>query len=123
MKKRIIKVITVSASLVFVGCAYAFLNVNLDFSIPCIFKLITGLECPGCGVTRMCISLLKLDFKSAFQYNPVIFCMLPIGAVMFINGIRRYILCGVNKISKAENNLMILMIIVLVIYGIIRNIA
>lgn len=121
MKKRIIKVITVSASLVFVGCAYAFLNVNFGFSIPCIFNKITGFLCPGCGVSRMCISLLRLDFESAFKYNPVIMCMLPLGAVMVFNGIRRYIVTGVNKIPKSENNLMVLMIAVLLIFGIVRN--
>lgn len=123
MKKRIIKVITVSASLIFAGCAYAFLNVYFGFSIPCMFNKITGLQCPGCGVSRMCISLLKLDFEAAFKYNPVIMCMLPIGFVMVINGIRRYVLTGVNRISESENILMIVMIVVLLIFGIVRNIV
>lgn len=31
------------------------------------------LPCPGCGITRAAVSLLKLDFKQAFYYNPSIY--------------------------------------------------
>ena len=33
--------------------------------IPCMFHQITGLYCPGCGVSRMCLALFRLDFVSA----------------------------------------------------------
>ena len=35
----------------------------------CIIKNLFGFSCPGCGLTRGFISILKLDFKSATQYN------------------------------------------------------
>lgn len=123
MKKRIIKVITISASLIIAGCAYTFLNVRFGFSIPCVFNKLTGLECPGCGVTRMCISLLRFDLKTAFAYNPVLLCMMPVGAVLLFKGLRRYIKTGFNKITKNENTVMIIMIVILLVFGIIRNIA
>lgn len=37
----------------------------------CPFKLIFGVDCPGCGMTRAFISALKLDFKAAFRYHPL----------------------------------------------------
>ena len=41
----------------------------------CIFIYLFNVPCPGCGMTRAFLSLLKLDFKSAFIYNPTIFLM------------------------------------------------
>ena len=42
--------------------------------VACVFKEIFGIFCPGCGMTRAYISLLYLDFRSAFLYtgNPKI---------------------------------------------------
>ena len=39
--------------------------------IPCIIKYLTGVSCPGCGMTRACISALRLDFQAAFFYHPL----------------------------------------------------
>lgn len=41
------------------------------FQIPCIITFLTGCSCPGCGMTRAYISLLRLDFKGAFYYHPL----------------------------------------------------
>ena len=58
--------------MVAVGAGYA-LWVNLThLSIPCPFHAITGLQCPGCGVTRMCLALLRLDVSGAWSANPVL---------------------------------------------------
>ena len=45
------------------------------FHIPCPFKAIFTIPCPGCGMTRAAFSLLKLDFASAFYFNPLVFTM------------------------------------------------
>lgn len=38
--------------------------------IGCPIKFITGISCMGCGMTRAWLSVLHLDFKSAFYYHP-----------------------------------------------------
>lgn len=38
--------------------------------IGCPIKFITGISCMGCGMTRAWLSVLCLDFKSAFYYHP-----------------------------------------------------
>ena len=43
--------------------------------IQCPVKTFTGICCPGCGMTRACFSLFKLDFKEAFHYHPGVFLM------------------------------------------------
>lgn len=46
--------------------------------IPCVFYSLTGLQCPGCGVTRMFSALFKGDFSAAYHSNAAIFLLLPI---------------------------------------------
>ena len=36
----------------------------------CLFKAITGIPCPGCGMTRAFLELAEGDFVAAFQLNP-----------------------------------------------------
>ncbi len=37
----------------------------------CPFSYILGISCPGCGMTRSLISVLCLDFHSAFYFHPL----------------------------------------------------
>jgi Protein of unknown function (DUF2752) len=45
----------------------------------CMFKRMTGMGCPGCGMTRCFISLAHGDLRAAWRYNPagpLLFAML-----------------------------------------------
>ena len=44
----------------------------------------TDIKCPGCGSQRAIHSLLNLDIKSAFGYNPLLVCTLPYIIMAFI---------------------------------------
>lgn len=35
----------------------------------CPVQTLTGVQCPGCGMTRAAMSLLRLDFKGAAAHN------------------------------------------------------
>lgn len=37
----------------------------------CIFKVYTGLPCPGCGMTRAFMAVFHLDFHTAFFWHPL----------------------------------------------------
>ena len=43
-----------------------------DFPMPgvCTFKSMTGLDCPGCGLTRSFVHLVRANFARAWQFNP-----------------------------------------------------
>ena len=104
-------------------CLGIFLYILYDFHIriPCAFKTLTHLNCPSCGVSRMCVSISHGDIKSAFCYNQVLIFLTPLIALYYIFYQIRYIRTGQRKISKLENNTMILIIVILIIYGIVRN--
>lgn len=46
----------------------------------CLFLDLTGLPCPGCGMTRGLVALLSLDFARALRYHPLS-PLLPAGLV------------------------------------------
>ena len=51
--------------------------------IPCLFKVVLGIECPGCGITRAYLSVLRLDFEAAFMYNKM-FWAVPICFLFYL---------------------------------------
>ncbi len=42
------------------------------FHMPCLFNLITGLYCPGCGGTRAAVYLLRGHPVQSFVYHPLV---------------------------------------------------
>ncbi len=57
--------------------------VLFSLKITCPIKFLTGISCPGCGMTRACLCALKFDFVSAFAYHPL-WPFLPISAFLLI---------------------------------------
>ena len=92
---------------------FLLLSILLIFKIGCPIKLILHLYCPGCGITRMFLSILRLDFYQAFRYNPLVFILIP--------------LILINKIFIKETNIQKLiwwiLLIIVIIFGILRNIS
>ncbi len=65
------------------------LIVFLSSDSMCLIRLTTGLPCPTCGMTRAALSLLRLDFRTAFTYHPMIFVVIPAlisGAILILTG-------------------------------------
>jgi len=121
MKQRLIILSRNTLILLGIGVLYAVFYSISGVGIPCVFKLITGLSCPGCGVSRMCMSIIHLDFRSAFRYNMAVFCLLPFFIVTAGRLIYVYIKYGSKKDKYADVAIWI-MIGILVIFGIVRNI-
>lgn len=59
---------------------YLFLNF---LHIGCPIKFTTGISCPGCGMTRSVLSVLRFDFKTALYYHPLFF-LTPFMFIMFL---------------------------------------
>lgn len=99
---------------------YFILSELLDVGIPCLFYEITGYYCPGCGITRLLFSLLKLDFYQAFRYNPLIFILIIITGIYWLV---KFILKKFMNISIAiPNYVYYILLVIVIIFGILRNI-
>lgn len=48
----------------------------------CLLRYLSGLPCPGCGLTRAFSSLLHGRVEAAFTYHPFVFLLLPLFAIM-----------------------------------------
>ena len=51
--------------------------------IGCPIKFVTGVSCPGCGMSRACIWLLLGNISDAFYFHPL-FWVVPFFPVLFI---------------------------------------
>lgn len=91
-------------------------------SIPCPVHFLTNLHCPGCGVTRMIKSILKLDFYQAFRYNQLVFVLLPFFIFLLIDYLIKKVLNKESIYKKIPEKVWIVLIIIFFIFGIIRNI-
>lgn len=65
--KKDIKSIGPALSAAFLVCGV----LTLFFGTCCPLRIFTGLPCPACGTIRSLLALLRLDFRSALWYQPV----------------------------------------------------
>lgn len=90
-------------------------------SVPCVFYKLTGLECPGCGVTRMILALSRLDLAAAMKANAFLTVTLPYLIALLLYSAYKWIR-NEKADAKAEAAAAVYCI-GLVIFGILRNLA
>lgn len=59
------------------------LGIWLLLDLPCVLRNLTGVICPGCGLSRAWLALFQLDFRAAFSYHPMFWCI-PILALFVL---------------------------------------
>ncbi|WP_227013483.1 DUF2752 domain-containing protein [Paenibacillus psychroresistens] len=85
-----------------------------NLSIPCPFHALTGLYCPGCGITRVITSLMDFNLAQAFRFNSLLFLLLPIYVLYSVLRLKGY--------KKFSDYVMFVMLVLTVSFGILRNI-
>ncbi|NLT12039.1 MAG: DUF2752 domain-containing protein [Clostridiaceae bacterium] len=111
-----------AAFLFFIVILYIAVHHLTGYGLPCLFHLITGLYCPGCGTGRMFFAILRLDFSSAFRANPYVFILIPIFSIYYIAEIRAYLKGQSRKASRSEYISLFFILAGLIIFGVLRNI-
>lgn len=88
-------------------------------AFPCVFHRLTGLDCPGCGLTRMCLALIHLDVPNAYQSNPVGLVMMALwNLIALIRFLGRPAWMQTRSFMKASIGVTML---VMLLWGIGRN--
>lgn len=123
MKKRLIRLAAHALLVVAAGVAYGAFVGRTGFALPCLFRHVTGLKCPGCGTTGMCLALMRLDFAGAFCRHPMLFTLLAPLGIVFAGAAAAYVRDGSRRMSRWQNALLYACIALLVGFGVARNIA
>ncbi len=63
----------------------------------CLFTVLSGISCYGCGMTRAIMHLIHLDIETAYAYNMLSFLALPLLMILWLHKIRSLL----KKIKKA----------------------
>ncbi len=121
MKARVYQILKGVVILAAVGLGYAIWCKLTGLYLPCVFHEITGLYCPGCGISRMSMSLISFHWSDAFRYNQVLFLLMPVFLLLSISLLIQYIRRGNSKPSQRQRQVLIAINVILVIYGVIRN--
>ena len=58
------------------------------FPTPCLFRNLAGWECPGCGMTRAVLSLLRGDLAAALHYNRMVVLVFPLLCCLLLAELR-----------------------------------
>ena len=74
--------------------ASSILHIPLPHGLPCIFHMLTGLYCPGCGGTRAFFLLFTGHPLRSFLYHPIV--LYGAGAAIFL------LLCAALHKKKAD---------------------
>ncbi len=115
--KNIEKIIITIVVLLILGYGI-FIYFNQDLFFCPILKYF-HFYCPACGVTRMILSFLELDFYQAFRFNPLIFILLVI--LILFSIVQMFMFINKRKFVHINNMIYIAMVIILIIYTIMRN--
>lgn len=124
MKYRLLKCILTAAIILSVLLGYYFVRETTGISVICPFYSLTGLYCPGCGMTRMCTYLLNGEIYKAFRSNCLAFILIiPIG-VCILSMLWEYVFFKhiSKRADKTRTYFLKFISVLLIFYWIIRNI-
>lgn len=97
----------------------------LRIEVPCMFKSILGISCPGCGMTRAIGEIFKLNLLEAIKYNifsVFMFVFILLSCVFILIDIFKNSNKYLTFVNKTLNKYWYIFILILVVMFIINNI-
>lgn len=124
MRKNRIQIIIIGIAVIVLSLLYFFYPATKNsFHPSCVFRSVTGLNCPGCGSQRAISALLRVDFLQAVSYNILLVISLPFvlySAIIFtLNAFRKE---QIQQKLFHQNWFIKLVFIVVILFWILRNI-
>ncbi|MBR6256118.1 MAG: DUF2752 domain-containing protein [Lachnospiraceae bacterium] len=121
VKGRLLAELKKLGILLLVGVLYAIWCNLTGLGIPCVFRLVFGIKCPGCGMTHAAVAMTHLDIAGAFYYNKLSVTVVPLLIIILLVQEYRYIKTSSRKISLPETLILSVMLFVTIAYGVARN--
>lgn len=98
------------------GLFYGYVLIPLGLRIRCPFRLLTGLRCPGCGITDMCLSILHGRFAEVPGYNWGLTLASPVLIWLVVHH-------WLGGDPKAEQRAAVIVASALLVWGVVRNLV
>ena len=119
MKNRASSLIVMLLPLIFI-----LLNIFELFIWKCPFYSFTGIECPGCGMTRGAISVAKGDILAAFHFHPFSFLLVVSWSLWCIILLvpaekRTNMICKIEKI-ESKTGFVFILTLLFITFGLAR---
>lgn len=131
MRKRIFIVMAIIFAILCVGLGYAVLLTQYGIGLHCPIRSTIGINCPFCGLTRMCLAILRFIFVNqdfselayAYSMNPFVIYMSPFVVYLIGNNIIHWIKEGeFKKKDKTDKIIFCLVFIVMLMWWCLRNV-
>ena len=122
MNKRALELCRSIALFLGIGILYYAFYTLTDLGFKCPIYELTGLLCPTCGLSRMCVALLNFDFSSAFFYNSAFLLLSPALLTVIISYSYKYVKFNERKLVPWQKILLLICAVIFAIFGILRNI-
>lgn len=119
---RLRRVLLLWCAVLAAGIGYGMFCARTGMGIPCVLHEVTGLECPGCGLTRAVLALARLDIAAAFGYNVLWPLVLGYFLWIGIGGSLAYVKRGELCYLPGKIWMHAAVLSVVMAYGILRNI-
>ncbi|MGN0380009.1 MAG: DUF2752 domain-containing protein [Butyrivibrio sp.] len=123
IKKRVLALIRTYAVVIAVLLAYAAFAHFTGIAIPCVFRLITKLRCPGCGISRFCLGMLSFRFREAISYNYASPFICAYAVWIIADTSVRYVKTGYVSLNPKPAWINYIFLAGLIIWGVVRNIT
>lgn len=120
-KQRLKKSVLTAGGIALCFVIYIAVYLITGQGIPCVFRVLTGLQCPGCGMTHAIGALLHLDFSGAFHYNPLCLSIVPLLLLYLLFRCIRYVKNGDSGFKIPEIVFLAACAVVCVFYFLYRN--
>lgn len=111
---------------IFVAAVYLLVDMLCDrygIIVPkmCVFRMLTGLYCPGCGGTRSILALLHGNVIKSFIYNPFVLYSFIITFIFYISQTASRLTHGLIKGLRIRKSYIYAGIILLVANFAVKN--
>ncbi len=120
-KQRLIKLIKETAFVAGILAANAVIYAITGFGIPCVFRVFTGLKCPGCGMTHAYFELCKGNIHGAAKENILSITLMPILAIYLLFKGIAFVKTGKNQAKILDYIFYSICLIAIAVFFVYRN--
>ena len=120
-KRRLIRTAIVAAEVIAGVAIYILVFSVAGKGIPCVFRKITGLQCPGCGMTRALTALVHGNPAEAMEYNALSLTLIPLIGIFLLIRAVKYIKTGKEGFSLPDIIFLLICLIICIWFFLSRN--